>query len=84
MFVDRLLGVPYSEAEYDGIDVSRYNGVIKWEEVAENKNLKFVYVKATDGSGIEDRCYQKNIKGAKLDFHSLIQTKKNNLRKIEL
>ena len=65
VFVDRLSGIPYSKTDYDGIDVSKHNGVIKWKQVAENKNIKFVYVKATEGSGIADRRYRKNVDGAK-------------------
>jgi lysozyme len=65
MFVDRLRNVPYSETKYDGIDVSKHNGVIKWKQVAENKNIKFVYIKATEGSRIIDPLYTKNVKGAK-------------------
>lgn len=65
MFVDRLKNVPYSETKYDGIDLSKHNGVIKWKQVAENKNIKFVYIKATEGSVIVDPHYTKNVKGAK-------------------
>ena len=62
---DRHSDLPYSKMEYDGIDVSKYNGVIKWQQVAENKNIKFVYVKATEGSSRTDSRYRKNIEGAK-------------------
>ena len=65
VFVDRLHGVPYSNLKYDGIDVSKHNGVIKWKQVATNKNLKFVYVKATEGSSRKDPRYHKNVTGAK-------------------
>ena len=65
VFVDRLSAKAFSKMEYDGIDVSKHNGVIKWKKVAENKNIKFVYVKATEGASIVDRRYRKNFDGAK-------------------
>lgn len=34
VFVDRLKGQPYTRGGYDGIDVSKHNGVIKWKEIA--------------------------------------------------
>ena len=37
VFVDRLKGQPYTHGGYDGIDVSKHNGVIKWKEIAKNK-----------------------------------------------
>ena len=36
VFVDRLKGQPYTHGGYDGIDVSKHNGVIKWKEIAKN------------------------------------------------
>ena len=41
VFVDRLKGQPYTHGGYDGIDVSKHNGVIKWKEIAKNKRIKF-------------------------------------------
>jgi hypothetical protein len=58
VFVDRLKGQPYTRGGYDGIDVSKHNGVIKWKEIAKNKRIKFVYIRATHGKGYvepEDR-----------------------------
>ncbi len=40
VFVDRLKGQPYTRGGYDGIDVSKHNGVIKWKEIAKNKRIK--------------------------------------------
>ena len=37
VFVDRLKGQPYTRGGYDGIDVSKHNGAIKWKEIAKNK-----------------------------------------------
>lgn len=65
VFVDRLKGRPYSKEGYDGIDVSKHNGVIKWKEVAMDKRIKFVFIKATEGDGYVDPLYRRNMKGAK-------------------
>lgn len=37
---------------YDGIDISRHQGRIHWDELGEVKRLKFVFVKATEGTNI--------------------------------
>ena len=65
VFVDRLKGQPYTYGGYDGIDVSKHNGVIKWEEIAKNKRVKFVYVRATHGKGYVDRHYRRNVRLAR-------------------
>ena len=39
VYVDRLKGKPYTKDGFDGIDVSKHNGVIKWKEVAKNKRV---------------------------------------------
>ena len=65
VFVDRLKGQPYTRGGYDGIDVSKHNGVIKWKEIAKNKRIKFVYIRATHGKGYADRHYRQNIRLAR-------------------
>lgn len=65
VYVDRLNGTPYTKGRFDGIDVSKHNGVIEWEEVAKNGNVKFVYIKATEGKGHVDRRYRRNIRQAR-------------------
>lgn len=64
-FVDKLEGVAYSKGSYDGIDVSKYQGTILWNEVAKDKKIKFVYVRATNGKDIVDSYYEYNIREAK-------------------
>ncbi len=54
-----------SRHSYDGIDVSHHQGKIDWKEVARNKSIRFVYIKATQGTTIEDEHYDRNIKGAR-------------------
>lgn len=52
--------------DFDGLDLSRHQGKIHWDElVDENPQLKFVYLKATEGSSVVDPFYQKNLKEAK-------------------
>jgi len=47
-----------------GIDISKHNGKISWDEVKKS-NLDFVFIKATEGKTRPDPCYQYNLKGAK-------------------
>ena len=51
-----------------GIDVSHHHEYINWKKVATNKNIKFVYIKATEGAAgpaRHDPHYRRNIEGAK-------------------
>lgn len=50
---------------YDGIDVSSYQKDIDWNATAKDKNIKFVYVKATEGATYRSRHYQYNIENAR-------------------
>lgn len=54
-----------SELQYDGIDVSRHQRVIDWDKVACDKNVTFVYIKATEGATHIDRYYRRNIEQAR-------------------
>ena len=49
----------------EGIDVSHYQGRIDWEDVATDKKITFVYVKATEGANLVDEFYLRNLYGAK-------------------
>ena len=51
--------------DYDGIDVSHHQGIISWERVAADTAVKFVYIKATEGSTIVDPRYAYNLHGAR-------------------
>jgi lysozyme len=79
-----------------GIDVSRYQGFINWNQVAKMKDkdiqLKFAFIKATDGLSYTDiffkinwyRCKQNGLKrGAYLYFHPSISGKKQALNFIK-
>lgn len=54
----------YAEG-FDGIDISRHQGKIHWDEVENNTSLKFVYIKATEGSNIVDPFYKENVREAR-------------------
>lgn len=53
------------EWDKQGIDVSHYQGHIDWEEVAQETNIKFVYIKATEGSSHQDTMYHRNTREAR-------------------
>ena len=44
-----------------GIDVSRYQVNINWDEVAKDDRVTFVYLKATESTGLVDRTYKHNL-----------------------
>ena len=56
---------PYDSKKFDGIDVSHWNGIINWEKIGKYENLKFVYIKATEGAKVSDCRYRRNLEGAK-------------------
>ncbi len=47
-----------------GIDVSHYQGNINWQEVAHNSDIRYVYIKATEGGKLVDDTYHRNLQGA--------------------
>lgn len=44
-----------------GIDVSHYQGEVDWKKVKE-RDVNFVYIKATEGTSHVDECFEKNKK----------------------
>ncbi len=50
---------------YDGIDVSSYQRDIDWETVSRDKNIQFVYIKATEGSTYTSPHFETNIEQAR-------------------
>lgn len=48
-----------------GIDVSKFQGTISWAKVAKDSTIKFVYVRATEGTSIQDPNYKTNLKAAR-------------------
>ena len=57
--------IRHSVNKQQGIDVSHYQGYIKWDEVARDDKVQFVYIKATEASGYVDDFYLRNLYGAK-------------------
>ena len=51
--------------DYNGIDVSKYQGNIDWNKVSEDSHIKFAYIKASEGSGNFDSKYNNNITQAR-------------------
>jgi lysozyme len=54
-----------AQARTRGIDVSKYQGNINWTKVAKDSTIRFVYIKATEGTSIQDPYYKTNIAKAK-------------------
>lgn len=46
---------------YDGIDISRHQGRIHWDELGKIKRLQFIYIKSSEGTNIQDPWYESNI-----------------------
>jgi len=51
--------------QFDGIDVSKHQGNIDWAELKKNPQIKYVYIKATEGSDYVDPKYKENIRNAR-------------------
>lgn len=54
-----------TSADYNGIDVSKYQGNINWTKVAEDRKVQFVYIKATEGATKTDSRYAENLRKAR-------------------
>jgi lysozyme len=73
-----------------GIDVSRYQDIIAWEEVqkmnVKNIRLGFAFIKATEGIGNDDPQFNRNWKKAKANgiirgaYHFFIATKDGKMQ----
>ena len=53
------------EAKYDGIDISSHQGYIDWAKVSSDKDIRFVYIKATEGATYRSSHYAHNITQAR-------------------
>ena len=47
-----------------GIDVSHYQYTIDWERLAQNEDISYAYIKATEGNSLLDDYYRQNLEGA--------------------
>ena len=54
-----------ANAKYDGIDISSHQGYIDWAKVSSDKDIRFVYIKATEGSTYRSTHYAHNITQAR-------------------
>lgn len=55
---------PSSDPQYEGIDVSNWQGYIDYRQVAES-GIKVVYIKSSQGSNIKDAYFDINYENAK-------------------
>ncbi len=58
--VERDVPARKVEAPYDGIDISSHQGYIDWAKVSSDKNINFVYIKATEGATYRSPHYAYN------------------------
>lgn len=65
LMVDLAGSIRVNTRYREGIDVSRYQGVIDWERVAREGQISYAYIKATEGAELIDRTYDYNIKYAR-------------------
>jgi len=63
----KLKGLPprNQEAKYDGIDISSHQGYIDWTKVSSDKDIRFVYIKATEGATYHSPHYAHNLTQAR-------------------
>jgi lysozyme len=60
------LGIPPGFEKYPlGMDVSRWQGKINWQQVKQEGKIQFVFIKATEGISLTDPFYWKNYFGCK-------------------
>ncbi|MCQ2287722.1 MAG: hypothetical protein MJZ74_01330 [Muribaculaceae bacterium] len=55
----------YKGRHYDGIDISRHQKNIDWDRLATDKNVRYVYIKATEGTSYKDPKYAENLNEAR-------------------
>ena len=53
------------QAKYDGIDISSHQGYIDWAKVSSDKDIRFVYIKATEGATYRSPHYVHNLTQAR-------------------
>ena len=63
---------------YHGIDVSNHQGRIDWNKVANDDNVQFVYIKATEGATYVSPTFEQNIReareaGLKVGFYHFLR-----------
>jgi len=58
---------PPPTVTYDGIDVSHHQGRLDWQSIAEDSLVQFVYIKATEGTSMQDKRFKENANGARMN-----------------
>ena len=53
------------KVQFDGIDVSKHQGYIDWSQLKSHSKIKFVFIKATEGTDYVDPRYKENIRNAR-------------------
>lgn len=71
-----------------GIDLSRYQGDVFWENVGSNSKMAYVYLKATEGGTHVDVTYEKNIDlahryGLKVGSYHFFRPKTDLVKQLE-
>ena len=56
---------PIVDRNYNGLDVSKHQGVINWDVVKKDNKIQYVYIKATEGSDRVDEQYVTNLRNAR-------------------
>ena len=51
--------------DVSGISISKFQGIIDWDTLRNNTEIKFVYIRATEGSDYVDARYNNNITNAR-------------------
>lgn len=70
LIVITFLIIGCSPNKYNGIDVSHHNNIC-WECIEKDKNIKFCYIKATEGKHYRDsKCLINNSKARKLNLET--------------
>lgn len=55
----------FAPVTIEGMDASHYQGAISWKAVRKSSSVRFVYLKATEGSDYTDARFASNLAGAK-------------------
>lgn len=61
----RIFAPRDKRAPYDGIDISSHQGMIDWARVSQDRNIRFVFIKATEGATYESPHYGYNVDTAR-------------------
>lgn len=60
------LNYPSSERyPIQGVDVSHHQGLIEWDELAKEENIRFAFIKATEGGDFKDPRFAENWRNSK-------------------